>query len=621
MERRLAAILAADVVGYSRLIREDEAGTLAALKTHREQLIEPKVAERKGRIVILMGDGLLVEFPSAVVGVLCAVEIQHLIGERNADVAEERRITYRIGINIGDIVVEDDDIYGDGVNVAARLEGLAEPSGICVARNVFDQVKDKLDLTIDHLGEREVKNIAEPVTVCRVVLDEKAAALVTPVVRKTTMPVHRRWMVAAAAALVAAIGGVFWWQPWAPNVEPASVEKIALPLPDKPSIAVLPFRTIGTGEEAAYFSNGLTNDLITDLSRFGELFVSASNSVFAYQGKAVSTADVGRELGVRYILQGSVQQAASNIRVNAELVDSTTDKNIWARRYDRNLSDLFVVQDEIVKEIIVALNLRITEAELQRTKLLRPGNMQAYDYVLRGRNLLSQVTRAANHNGRGLLQTAIELDPDYALAYTELGRAMLRGSLNGWEENPRETIKRAHDLARAAIDIESHAEGHALLGLVYLQMKHFDLARAELDRAIEMNPNDANSYAALGSVSLWTSDLDRAVEAYETSIRLDPRSHPYVLTRLAAALYLQKKYDSALSLLESSAAKKSDELLTQMFLAATYMKLDRPQDASTAAEKVRELHPFFSVEPYRNVFANPAHGADLADTLIAIGLE
>jgi adenylate cyclase len=621
MERRLAAILAADVVGYSRLIREDEAGTLAALKTHREQLIEPKVAERKGRIVKLMGDGLLVEFPSAVEAVQCAVEIQHLIGERNADVAEERRITYRIGINIGDIVVEDDDIYGDGVNVAARLEGLAEPSGICVARNVFDQVKDKLDLTIDHLGEREVKNIAEPVTVCRVVLDEKAAALVTPVVRKTTMPVHRRWMVAAAAALVAAIGGVFWWQPWAPNVEPASVEKIALPLPDKPSIAVLPFRTIGTGEEAAYFSNGLTNDLITDLSRFGELFVSASNSVFAYQGKAVSTADVGRELGVRYILQGSVQQAASNIRVNAELVDSTTDKNIWARRYDRNLSDLFVVQDEIVKEIIVALNLRITEAELQRTKLLRPGNMQAYDYVLRGRNLLSQVTRAANHNGRGLLQTAIELDPDYALAYTELGRAMLRGSLNGWEENPRETIKRAHDLARAAIDIESHAEGHALLGLVYLQMKHFDLARAELDRAIEMNPNDANGYAALGAVSLWTSEIDRAVEAFETSIRLDPRSHPYVLTRLAAALYLQKKYDSALSLLERSAATKSDELLTQMFLAATYMKLDRPQDASTAAEKVRELHPFFSVEPYRNVFANPAHGADLADTLIAIGLE
>jgi adenylate cyclase len=404
-------------------------------------------------------------------------------------------------------------------------------------------------------------------------------------------------------------------------VEPASVEKTALPLPDKPSIAVLPFRTIGTGEEAAYFSNGLTNDLITDLSRFGELFVSASNSVFAYQGKAVSTADVGRELGVRYILQGSVQQAASNIRVNAELVDSTTDKIIWARRYDRNLSDLFVVQDEIVKEIIVALNLRITEAELQRTKLLRPGDMQAYDYVLRGRNLLSQVTRAANHKGRGLLQTAIELDPDYALAYTELGRAMLRASLNGWEENPRETIKRAHDLARAAIDIESHAEGHALLGLVYLQMKHFDLARAELDRAIEMNPNDANGYAALGAVSLWTSEIDRAVEAFETSIRLDPRSHPYVLTRLAAALYLQKKYDSALSLLERSAATKSDELLTQMFLAATYMKLDRPQDASTAAEKVRELHPFFSVEPYRNVFANPAHGADLADTLIAIGLE
>jgi adenylate cyclase len=230
MERRLAAILAADVVGYSRLIREDEAGTLAALKAHREQLIEPKVAERNGRIVKLMGDGLLVEFSSAVEAVQCAVEIQHTIADRNATVSEEKRLTYRIGINIGDIVVEDDDIYGDGVNVAARLEGLAEPSGICVARNVFDQVKDKLDLTIEHLGEREVKNISEPVTVYRVVLDDKAAALVTPVVHEAIKHVHRRWMVAAAAVLVVAVGGLFWWQPWTPDVEPASVERMAFPL-------------------------------------------------------------------------------------------------------------------------------------------------------------------------------------------------------------------------------------------------------------------------------------------------------------------------------------------------------------------------------------------------------
>ncbi len=238
MERRLAVILAAHVVDYNRLVREGEAGALAALKAHREALIEPTVAERNGRIVKLMGDGLLVELPSAVEAVQCAVEIQHTIGERNATVSEEKRLTYRIGINIGDNVVEDDDINGDGVNMAARLEGLAEPSGICVARNVFDQVKDKLDLTIEHLGEREVKNIAEPVTVYRVVLDDKAAALVTPVVQEATKPVHRRWMVAAAAVLVAAVVGVFWWQPWAPDVEPASVERMDFPLPHRLPVTV-----------------------------------------------------------------------------------------------------------------------------------------------------------------------------------------------------------------------------------------------------------------------------------------------------------------------------------------------------------------------------------------------
>ena len=617
VERRLTTIVAADVAGYSRLIRADEDATLAALRAHKAELIEPEIAAHGGRIANTAGDSLLLEFASVVDALHCAVSIQQGMAERNADVPEDVRVEFRIGINVGDVTAAGEDLLGDGVNVAARIEGLAEPGGIWLSRTARDQVRDRPDIALEDMGEVEVKNINRPVRVFRVLGEGQTASKPRRMVSSV-----RRLVLAVGVVLIPIIGGVlWWWQSQDARLRSEASAPVALPLPDKPSIAVLPFRTIGTGEEAAYFSNGLTNDLITDLSRFGELFVSASNSVFAYQGKAVSTADVGRELGVRYILQGSVQQAASNIRVNAALVDSTTDKNIWARRYDRNLSDLFVVQDEIVKEIIVALNLRITEAELQRTKLLRPGNMQAYDYVLRGRNLLSQVTRAANHNGRGLLQTAIELDPDYALAYTELGRAMLRGSLNGWEENPRETLKRAHDLARAAIDIESHAEGHALLGLVYLQMKHFDLARAELDRAIEMNPNDANGYAALGAVSLWTSEIDRAVEAFETSIRLDPRSHPYVLTRLAAALYLQKKYDSALSLLERSAATKSDELLTQMFLAATYMKLDRPQDASTAAEKVRELHPFFSVEPYRNVFANPAHGADLADTLIAIGLE
>jgi adenylate cyclase len=346
MERRLAAILAADVVGYSRLIEADEAGTLAALKSHRGTLIEPKIAQYHGRIVKLMGDGLLAEFPSAVEAVHCAVEIQYAMAERNGYVPEERRITYRVGINIGDIVVEDDDIFGDGVNIAARLEGLADPGGICISRPVHTQIVDKLDLTFEDLGEQQVKNIAKPVMVYRVALDTKAAALITPVVQGIARSKHRRWLVAGAAAalLVLAVGGALWWQPWAPDMEPASVERMALPLPDKPSIAVLPFDNLSGDPDQEPLSDGITEDIITELSRFRELFVIARHSTQTYKGKPVKVQKVAEDLGVRYVLEGSIRKTGNQIRINAQLIDATSGRHIWAERYDRDLSDLFSIQ-------------------------------------------------------------------------------------------------------------------------------------------------------------------------------------------------------------------------------------------------------------------------------------
>ncbi len=338
MERRLTTILAADVVGYSRLMAADEAGTLDALKTHRRELIEPKTAEYNGRVVKLMGDGTLMEFASVVDAVTFAVEVQRAMAERNANVPEDQRITYRIGINIGDIIVEGDDIYGDGVNVAARLEGLAEPGGVCVARSVYNQVKGKVDLAFQDLGEQQVKNIPEPIQVFQVRLDGEApAAPASPTGTRRRLPV-----IAAGLALsLAAVAALVWWAPWAPRTEPASPEAMAFPLPDKPSIAVLPFNNMSDDEGQEYFADGMTEDLITDLSKISGLFVIARNSSFSYKGQQVKVRQVAEELGVRYVLEGSVRRAGDEVRINAQLIDATTGGHLWAERYDGTLADVF----------------------------------------------------------------------------------------------------------------------------------------------------------------------------------------------------------------------------------------------------------------------------------------
>jgi TolB-like protein/class 3 adenylate cyclase len=395
MQRKLTTILATDVVGYSRLMGEDEAGTLDALKTHRRELLDPKAAQYGGRTIKLMGDGALMEFASVVDAVAFAVEIQCALRDYNADLPGDKRIDYRVGINIGDVIVEGDDIYGDGVNVAARLEGQAEPGGICMARNVYNQVKGKLDLTFEHMGEKEVKNIAEPVSIYRLLLDEKAAALVTPVVRETAKGASQWWPVAAATAVVLllAAGGVFWWQPWKPEVEPASMERMAFPLPDKPSIAVLPFTNLSDDPNQEYFGDGLAEDLITDLSRISGLFVIARNSSFSYKGQQVKVRQVAEELGVRYVLEGSVRRAGNQVRINAQLIDATTGGHVWAERYDRDLNDIFKLQDEVIGNIVSALAIELTDKEKAGRKTReKTGNLQAHEYFLRGKQHLGRFT-------------------------------------------------------------------------------------------------------------------------------------------------------------------------------------------------------------------------------------
>ena len=493
MERRLAAILAADVVGYSRLIREDEAGTLAALKAHREELIEPKVAERNGRIVKLMGDGILVEFSSAVEAVLCAVEIQHMIGDRNADIPEENRLTYRIGINIGDIVVEGDDIYGDGVNVAARLEGLAEPNGICVARTVFDQVKDKLDLTFEHMGEKEVKNIAEPITVNRVVLDDKAAALVTPVVHQVTKLNRLRWPIVApgAVTLLLAIGGALWWQPWSPGVEPASVERMALPLPDKPSIAVLPFANMSGDTEQEYFADGMTEDIITELSKFGLFFVVSRNSSFTYKGAAVDVKDVARDLGVQYVLEGSVRKFENRLRITAQLIDAIADKHIWAERYDRELKDLFQVQDEITQSIVTSVAPEYFSAELRRAQRKEERNLGAWDAFMRGYWHVLRFTKDDNAAAQRFLSEAIDLDSHRANYHGMLAVTHVMDAFYGWSESRDASFRVALESAERGLALDDqNTQALRSIGLVHFFSKNHTLALSYYERAVAANPNE-----------------------------------------------------------------------------------------------------------------------------------
>lgn len=426
MERRLTTILSADVVGYSRLIREDEACTLAGLKSHRKEIIEPKAIQYHGRTIKLMGDGALMEFASVVEAVTFAVEVQCAMQVRNAEVSETRRIEFRIGINVGDIVVEGEDIYGDGVNIAARLEGLAEPGGVCVRRNVRNQVHDKLDLTFEDLGDVLVKNIAEPIRAYKIILDERAERLVTPIMTPPRGRVAYRVTIAACLMGCMVLAGLAWWSPWAPDVEPASVDRMAFALPEEPSIAILPFENLSGEPDQDYFADGMTEDLITDLSKISGLFVIARKSSFAYKGRQVNVPQVAEELGVRYVLEGSVRRAGDEVRINAQLIDTVTRGHLWAERYDGSLADVFGLQDMVTRKIVAALAVKLTAIEQERIAQKETESAKAYDVFLQG---WQHYLRQKPENFRKAIsyfEEALDTDPEYGRAYAALALTYLQ---------------------------------------------------------------------------------------------------------------------------------------------------------------------------------------------------
>jgi adenylate cyclase len=600
MDRRLAAILAADVVGYSRLIGVDETGTLAALRAHRRELIEPKITEHKGRIVKLMGDGILAEFPSAVEAVQCAVQIQRRMAERNSEVPEDRCITFRIGINIGDIVVEGEDIYGDGVNVASRIEGLSEPGGVCIARNVFNHVKDKLDLTFDYLGEKEVKNIAQPVAVYRVMIDEKAAAMLTSLTGRPSKRIGWRVpVIAAAAVLVCAVGGTIWWQVQAPEFKPASIDKMAFELPDKPSIAVLPFANLGNDPEQEYFADGITNDLITDLSKFNSLFVIAANSTFSYKGKPVKVQQVAEDLGVRYVLEGSVQRTGDTIRINAQLIDALSGHHLWAERYDRKADDLFAIQDEILKTIVGTLQIKVNNAEYERALKRPTENLSAYDYYQRGTFYFLAWGKENNDKARAMEEKAIELDPDYARAYAMLAFIYTRDWRYEWAEDTSASLDLALASIRKAVALDPNDYWNMWgLGHVYLATGESDQALAAYKQALALNPNDPTLLMEMVELLVSLGEADQAVAQASDAIRYNPLYPDWYLWNLGWAQYMAGQHEEAVATLQKMTNPPNAVRRT---LAAALVEVGRVDEARAMIKEYMKNEPEQTVADIRKL--------------------
>jgi TolB-like protein/class 3 adenylate cyclase/Tfp pilus assembly protein PilF len=602
VERKLAAVLAGDVAGYSRLMGADEQGTLAALKAHRRALVDPKIGEHRGEIIKTTGDGMLVEFASVVDAVRCAVEIQRGMGERNAGVSPDKRIEFRIGINLGDIIHDERDIFGDGVNVAARLEALAEPGGICISRSVRDPVQDKLRFTFEDIGEQTLKNISVPVHAYRVRFggadpQERAVAPFRP---RRPRHLFAGLAVGLGAVGAAAIVALYaWpWHPPRPIAPPPTVAITPLPLPDKPSIAVLKFTSIGGDARQERLVDGITEDVITDLSRYHALFVIARNSVFTYKGKAVNVQQVGRDLGVRYILEGSIQTSGDRVRVTAQLIEAATNAHVWSDRYDRPLGDIFDVQNEVTQKIAAVLGSvtgTLVAADATSIRRKPPANRNAYDYYIMGQEFYYQYTEHAVAKAKPLLEKAIELDPQFARAHFALGRLYTGQAIFGWgKENPATLFEMAKvELLEAVALDPGDALAHSLLGAIYFWVGDVDRGLAEYDKAFSLNPNDPD---VLYYICINVSAVGRAKEAAamaDPMFRLNP-NYPRFYNNVLDPYYATGQYDRVVTMVRRTVGEVA--IWNYWVLAISYAQLGRQTDAAEAVTELRRRYPDFSME-------------------------
>jgi adenylate cyclase len=584
MARRLAAILAADVAGYSGLMGADETGTLAALKACVSAVLEPEIARHDGRVVKHMGDGLLAEFPSAVQAVECAVSIQHRMTHRDA--SEDRRIRFRIGINLGDVIAEDDDIFGDVVNIAARLEAVAEAGGICISGPVFDQVRTKMDQAFDNLGEKRLKNISTPVRVYRVA--------------SGTRP---------RTAFEASIG-------------------LDFTIPDVPSIAVLPFTVMSADPEQAFFADGVAEDIITALSKISRLMVVSRNSTFTYKGRAVDVKQVSREQGVRYVLEGSVRKGGSRVRVSAQLIDAQTGLHLWAERYDRELADIFAVQDEIVREIVTALDVKLREGEQHRVWATGTRNLEAWECVRLATDAVLGGATEERARATRLIERALELDPDYPTAWAmrawlHFNEADVGGGL-GDRTRFEEAQAAAFRCGHRALDLDpGYADAYGILALTHLNAREHDKAIEMAEKAIALDPNSAENLGGVATAVMTKSGrAERAIELALRAMRLCPFYRPGMLRALGMAYRASGRLEEAVTCYRESLKREAGFLSAHVNLASALGELGWQEEAREAAREVLLREPAFSIEAYVGglSYRNPADIERIAQGLRAAGL-
>jgi adenylate cyclase len=622
-KRKLVAIMSADVKGYSRLMGQDDDTTVRTLKVYREIMFH-LVNNYDGRVVDSPGDNVLAEFASIVDAVKCSVDIQNELRSRNAALPEHRKMKYRIGINLGDVIEDEGRIYGDGVNIAARLEGLSKGGGICISRGAFEQVKGKLSLGYEDLGEVRVKNIKEPVRAYRVLLDSNAIGKVIGGKRFRAKPGRREAIVGIILffSLVSFAAYQFYFKSRLLSKNDSFKNKPSMSLSDKPSIAVLPFTNLSGNPEQEYFSDGITNDIITDLSKFQELWVIASNTVFTYKNKPVKIEDIHRDLGVRYVLEGSVQKAGGKVRVNVQLIDAAADHHIWAERYDKDFKDLFKLQNELVQSIVAQLAVQIDESERRRIMQKNTDDLQAYDYLLRGWEYIYQNTREGNKKARRMFRQAIDIDSRYSSAYAALSWSHIFDFLYGWTVFPEKSLERARDLAKKALSLEeTNALAHSALGTVFVRRRQYDLAVSELQQAIKLNPNDTQSQSQLGSVLLYSGRKDAAIYWLESALKLNPHISFGDLMVLSQAYYLSGRYEDAVTILNKGLTENPNYVGYYIMLAAAYAEAGRNEAAKRSARNVLRLDPFFEVGSYGTVFRNPEDRSRIVDGLRKAGLK
>jgi adenylate cyclase len=606
--RKLSGILCADAVGYSRLMRLDEAATVATLKEHKE-IMALLIDKYRGRVVDSPGDNILAEFGSVVDAVECAVEIQNELKNKNDGLPNDRKMEFRIGVHLGDVLEEETRIYGDGVNIAARIEGLAPPIGICISRTAYDQVKNKLNFGYEYLGEQTVKNIDEPVRVYRVLTEPEAAGKVIGE-KKFLGRFSRKTAMAAIIGLVIVAGGLTGWNIYLQKsikVEPASLDKMAYPLPEKPSIAVLPFDNLSGNPEQDYISNGFSENIITALSKIPEMFVIAQNTSFSYKGKPIKISQVSEDLGVQYVLDGSVQKTGTQLRVTAQLIDALSGHHLWAERYDRDLSDLFVIQDKITLNILQTLQVRLTSGETARLSKRGVQDLEAYIKVSQATEYLRRWNKEANAQARQLAQEAIELEPKYPSAYKILAWTHMFDAYLGWSKSPKESMAEAFKLTQKALALDdSDPSLHSLLGQIYIRKRGWEKAIAEFERSIELGPNLANPYAHYSRALHFMGKYKESTELIKTALRLDPIPPNWFFLNLGSNYQLMGKHLEAIKEFKKVLSHNPNDLITNIRLTATYGLLGREEDAHAAAAEVLRLNPKFSVDhivktwPYKN---------------------